>query len=83
MTDHDRMSPEPIYVYESSDSGDTMYRRLAGTNQREMVREGPLRKKMLRSQLWRDIFHAAETDPVLQEMIEQVEVYHRLKNTLP
>jgi hypothetical protein len=69
------------YVYESPDGGDTVYRRMAGTNQRELVREGPLRQKMLRSQLWRDIFKAAETDPVLQQMIEKVEVYHRLRNS--
>ena len=69
------------YIYESPDGGDTIYRRPFGTNQRELVREGPLRQKMLRSQLWRDIFQAAETDAVLKEMIEKVEVYHRLKNS--
>jgi hypothetical protein len=75
------MSDSTVYVYESPDRGDTVYRRRAGTNQRELVREGPLRQKMLRSQLWRDIFEAAETDPVLKEMIEKVEVYHRLKDS--
>ena len=70
-----------MYVYESPDRGDTVYRRRAGTNQRELVREGPLRQKMLRSQLWRDIFKAAETDPELKHMLEQVEIYHALKNT--
>ena len=74
------MSDYNVYVYESPD-GDSLYRRRAGTNQRELVREGPLRQKMLRSQLWRDIFTAAETDPELQHMIEQVEIYHALKNT--
>jgi hypothetical protein len=75
------MSDSTVYVYESPDRGDTLYRRRAGTNQRELVREGPLRKKVLRSQLWRDIFQAAESDPILQEMIDKVEVYHRLKNS--
>ena len=75
------MKDSNVYVYESPDRGDTVYRRRAGTNQRELVREGPLRQKMLRSQLWRDIFQAAETDPVLKEMIEKVEVYHRLKDS--
>ena len=77
------MNQEPLYVYESSDSGDTVFRRLAGTNQREMVKEGPLRRKIQRSQLWRDILVAAETDPVLRDMLDQIEIYHRLKNTLP
>jgi hypothetical protein len=75
------MNESTVYVYESPDRGDTVYRRRAGTNQRELVREGPLRKKVLRSQLWRDIFQAAETDPELQHLIEQVEIYHALKNT--
>lgn len=72
---------DPVYIYESPDSGGTVYRRLAGTNQRELVTEGPLRKRMLRSQLWREIFDASETDPALQEMIDQIEVYHRLRNS--
>jgi hypothetical protein len=75
------MSDSTVYVYESPDRGESLYRRRVGTNQRELVQEGPLRKKMLRSQLWRDIFEAAESDPVLQEMIDKVEVYHRLKNS--
>jgi hypothetical protein len=75
------MSDSIIYVYESPDRGESLYRRRAGTNQRELVQEGPLRKKMLRSQLWRDIFEAAETDPDLKHMIEQVEIYHALKNS--
>ena len=72
---------QETYIYESPDSGDTVYRRKAGSNQRELVREGPLRKKMLRSQLWRDIFDRAESDPVLQEMIDRIEIYHHLKNS--
>jgi hypothetical protein len=75
------MDKSTVYVYESPDRGDTVYRRRAGSNQRELVREGPLRQKMLRSQLWRDIFEAAEKDPELRHMIEQVEIYHALKNT--
>lgn len=70
-----------VYVYESPDSGDTVYRRRAGTNHREVVKEGPMRQRMLRSQLWRDIFQAAETDPELTHMLEQVQIYHALKNT--
>jgi hypothetical protein len=73
------MTEDRSYIYESPDSGDTIYRRLAGTNQRELVREGPLRQKMLRNQRWQQIFQAAETDPVLQEMLDRIEVYHSLK----
>lgn len=73
------MEPEE-YVYESPDGGDTVYRRRAGSDQRELVRDGPLRRARLRSQLWRDIFQAAESDSELQHMIDRVEIYHRLKS---
>jgi len=72
---------EETYIYESPDGGDTVYRRMVGSVDREMIREGPLRKKMLRNQLWRDIFESAESDPILQDMLDQVEIYHRLKDS--
>lgn len=43
------------------------------------MKEGPLRKQMLRSQLWRGIFDAAESDTALKEMLDQVEIYYKLK----
>jgi hypothetical protein len=72
---------EETYIYESPDGGDTVYRRMVGSLDREMIREGPLRKKMLRNQLWRDIFESAESDPVLKDMLERIEVYYRLKDS--
>lgn len=69
------------YIYESPDGGGTIYRRIMGSVDRELVREGPAQKQMLRRQLWRDIFAAAESDPVLQDMLDRVEVYHRLKDS--
>ena len=69
------------YIYESPDGGHTVYRRRSGSVEREMIREGPLRRLQQRSQLWRDIFRAAESDPVLQDMLNQVEIYHRLKDS--
>jgi hypothetical protein len=72
---------EETYIYESPDGGDTVYRRMVGSLDREMIREGPLRKKMLRNQLWRDIFESAESDPVLQDMLDRVDIYHRLKDS--
>ena len=69
------------YIYESPDGGDTVYRRRPGSVHREMIQEGPLRKKMLRNQLWKDMVASAESDPVLQDMLDQVEIYHRLKDS--
>lgn len=69
------------YIYESPDGGDTIYRRTMRSADRELVREGSLRKLQQRSQLWRNIFRAAESDPVLQDMLDRVEVYHSLKDS--
>lgn len=69
------------YIYESPDGGDTIYRRKSGETNRELVHQGPMARLQQRSQFWREIFQAAEQDPILQEMIERVEIYHRLKDS--
>jgi len=69
------------YIYESPDGGDTIYRRRMGEPDRELVRTGPLETRLLRSQTWRDILRAAESDPVLHDMLDQIEIYHKLKNS--
>lgn len=67
-------------IYESPDGGDTVYRREFGSSERQLMQEGPLRQMMLRSQLWRKIFDAARSDPTLQDMIDKIEIYYRLKH---
>ena len=69
------------YIYESPDGGDTVYRRRSGSADREMIREGSLEKLQQRNQLWRDIFQAAESDLVLKDMLDRIEIYHRLKDS--
>ena len=77
---------QETYIYESPDSGHTVYRRLVGqsTTERELhsvsaeKRTWDLRQK--REQLWYDILRKSERDPVLHEMLDQVEVYYRLKS---
>jgi hypothetical protein len=71
---------EDKFVYESPDGGDTVYRRRPHSAERELIKQGPLHQKLLRSQLWREIFQCAESDKTLRDMIDQVEVYHRLKH---
>jgi len=70
-------------IYESPDGGDTVYSREAGSEDRVVVREGSLRQMARRSQLWRDIFLQAGTDAELQHLIEQVEIFYRLRYTNP
>ena len=69
------------YIYESPDGGDTVYRHRFGSADREMIREGPLRRLQQRSQLWRNILKAAESDPILQDMLDRVEIYNSLKDS--
>jgi hypothetical protein len=72
-------------IYESPDGGDTVYVRRAGSDRRELYSESP-RKKSLYDQiqhqkLWGDIHRAAQTDAVLKDMLDRIEVYHRLRNS--
>jgi hypothetical protein len=70
-------------IYESPDGGDTVYSREPGSVDRTVVREGTLRQMQRRSQLWRDIFLQARTDTELQHLIEQVEIFYRLRYNNP
>jgi hypothetical protein len=69
-------------IFESPD-GETVYSREAGSTDRTMVREGTLHQLQRRSQLWRDIFLRARTDAELRYLIEQVEIFYRLRYTNP
>ena len=70
-------------IYESPDGGDTVYSREAGSADRIVVREGTLRQMQRRSQLWRDIYLRSQTDDELRHLIEQVEIFYRLRYTNP
>jgi hypothetical protein len=78
--------PQETYVYETPDGGDTVYRRRTGdpANQRELHSQSQksvdLHASLKHQKLWVDIHRAANTDPVLKEMLDQIEVYWSLKN---
>ena len=73
------------YIYESPDGGDTVYRRRFGDIQRELHsvsdKKRSLIDSLIKDKLWGDIHCAAQSDPVLQHMLDQVEIYHRLKDS--
>ena len=73
------------YIYESPDGGDTVYRRRMGGTQRELHSISDKRRDLLddlkKNKLWGDIHRAAQSDPVLQDMLERIEIYHRLKDS--
>jgi hypothetical protein len=73
------------YVYESPDSGETVYKREIGQIERELHSVSERRKDLIdeirESQLWGNIHRAALTNPTLQEALERVKViYYLSKN---
>lgn len=73
------------YIYESPDGGDTIYRRRPGETKRELHsisdRKQSLMNDLRKNKLWGEIHCAAKRDLILQDMLEQIEIYHRLKNS--
>ncbi len=78
---------QETYIYESPDGGDTVYRRMIGAapDQRELHARSQkaidTEKKLNHHKLWGRIHHDAESDPVLKDMLERIEVYYQLKNS--
>jgi len=74
-----------IYVYETPDGGDTVYRRKIGSDSRELHSTSEKKKDLIddlqKQKLWGDIHRAAKNDPALQEMLDRIVVYHRLRNS--
>jgi len=68
------------YVYESPDCGNTVYAREIGSNQRRLIKSSSLHSQLQKQQLWRDILQEAETDQQLRHLVDQVEIFWRLKH---
>lgn len=72
-------------IYESPDGGHTVYRREAGSSHRELYAVSPERQSLMgdleRNKLWTEIHRDAKIDAVLQNMLDKIEIYHRLKNS--
>lgn len=75
------------YIYESPDGGETVYQRESGSSQRQLHSQSPrtfdLHNQLMEDKLWGNIRRSSKTDPALKEMLNQIEVYYTLKNTLP
>lgn len=74
---------EHAYIYESPDGGQTVYRRKPLSLERELHYQTPAKQREMiltnKRARWRLILEAAETDPALQELLDQAEVYYELK----
>jgi hypothetical protein len=72
------------YIYESPDGGDTVYRREPGNTDRQLHYISDKRKnldqELQHAKLWGNIHRSATADPVLKQMLDQIEVYYTLKN---
>lgn len=68
------------YIFESPDGGETVYRREFGEQHRELISEpSAILIEAQRLFQWKNIFNKANEDSELQELINCVEVYYRLK----
>jgi len=81
----DQFEGDPAWIYESPDKGDTVYRRLPGTTQRDLIQDNrtrdgrPLIEHIREDQMWGEIRRMARTDAGLQELLERAIVYYNLK----
>jgi len=75
------MSDKDLWIYESPDGGETVYRRLPGGLQRELVSGDPDKANRLleRKLLWSKMVSRCQDDPDLKQLMDAAEVYYRLK----
>lgn len=78
--------PGKTYIYERN--GDTVFRREAGSVEREVVgydhrtSDGrPLHQHMLEDKMWGDIRRAARTNPALQDALDRAIMIYNLSKT--
>lgn len=76
-------SSEEIIIYESPDGGKTVYARRSGETVRHLHSVDPVwQKEQELNVRWANLKEAvfmADTDPAMNDLIEKVEIYYRLK----
>jgi hypothetical protein len=65
----------PTYIYESPDGGETVYRRISGSQDRELIKVSNAKNYTH----WREICAKAESDVYLRDLLDRAEAYYRLK----
>lgn len=71
------------FVYETPDGGHTVYKRKIGTTDRYLTAEsaariGEIVVELKESAEWTEIRQAAQTNPVLKDMLDQIREYYYL-----
>lgn len=76
-------SSEEIIIYESPDGGKTVYARKSGETKRHLYSIDPAWEKEQKiNTRWANLKEAvfmADSDPAMNDLIEKVEIYYRLK----
>ena len=77
-------SAEEIIVYESPDGGKTVFSRKMGETARTLHSvDSKSKQDQERAARWikyQDIIRDAEKDPVLDDLLEKIELYYKLKH---
>lgn len=71
------MSPNDI-IYESPDSGETIYARESGSLDRQKIHESDYAKTRGRWLRWIKILNAAQNNSALNDIIQQAEMLYEL-----
>lgn len=76
-------SSEEIIIYESPDGGKTVYARKSGETKRHLHSVDPVWEKEQKiNARWANLKEAvfmADSDPAMNDLIEKVEIYYKLK----
>ena len=74
------ISMDKAYIYESPDGGDTIYRRMMGSKDRELIRarDREMDQQWLQ---WIPILRDSRDDPALRDMLDKARNYWILKNS--
>ena len=76
------MAPSTV-VYESPDGGDTVYAREVGSDQKTLHSVSPRRQNLMQelagTKFWHQVHRAAECDPALKQMLDEIKIYYQLK----
>jgi hypothetical protein len=70
------------YIYESPDGGHTVYARLPGSTERNLIGISLTKQKFLedakQKDIWIDILKESENNPALQKAIENVMLLYKI-----
>jgi uncharacterized protein YihD (DUF1040 family) len=74
---------EQVTIYESPDGGKTVYARKSGETVRHLHSVDPVwQKEQELNVRWvnlKEAVYMADSDPILNDLIEKVEIYYKLK----